>query len=333
MKQLCLFLLKIGLSVAILAFLIYQAASTTDAEGKPIFEQLLHSEKDWASLAYGFLFCFIAVLITVLRWLWLVRMQKVPARCAEALRIGYIGYLFNLAPMGIVGGDLLKVWLLARRHKETPNAGAVILAAAFIDRMIGLYALFFMAGVAVLGMGILSDPQTSQTLYGIAIAVLIAWGAGTVAGLAVLLPKIKEKEVEGAGETKKAGGTGEAKETGGAGETGEKTETGETPEPSKLAKLFNECVYSVRMYRQFPIQLTIVVAVSILVHTCFATSIFFLTKGLWETYPTFSQQLYISPICSSTSAIPLPFGARRACPAACRSRPRARGADALHFAC
>ena len=64
----------------------------------------------------------------------------------DAMRIGFIGYLFNLAPMGIVGGDLLKAWMLAR---EKPGNRAKALASVVVDRIIGLYVLFLVAAAGV----------------------------------------------------------------------------------------------------------------------------------------------------------------------------------------
>ena len=49
-----------------------------------------------------------------------------------------MGYLFNLAPMGVVGGDLLKAWLLAR---EQHGHRAESVASIVVDRLIGLYML------------------------------------------------------------------------------------------------------------------------------------------------------------------------------------------------
>ncbi|MDO4629051.1 MAG: lysylphosphatidylglycerol synthase transmembrane domain-containing protein, partial [Planctomycetia bacterium] len=266
--------MKIGISLGILLFLVYQAMQDEET-----MKQLLHGEKIWTSLALGFFFTFLAVLATIVRWWWLMRIQKMPARFWNTLRVGYIGYLFNLAPMGIVGGDLLKAWLLTRQmKKEEEHAGSVILASVFIDRMIGLYAIFMMAGLAVLGMGVLWQPELSPTLEKASWAVLIAWGIGTVAGLALLCPSPSSRELP--------------------------------PPRSRFEETFRRIATSVRLYRNFPGKLTMIVIISVLIHASFATSIYFLADGIYRAIapPTFAQHMYISPTSMSMTAIPLPVG-------------------------
>ncbi len=273
-RSLAIFCVKIGISLAILFFLVHQAMQDEET-----MKQLLHGEKIWTSLGFGFFFTFIAVLATIIRWWWLMRIQKMPANFWSTLRVGYIGYLFNLAPMGIVGGDLLKAWLLTRQLKqEEPHAGPVVLASVFIDRMIGLYAIFMLAGLVVLGMGVLWMPELSPILEKAAWAVLIAWGIGTIAGLALLCPPPSSREM--------------------------------LPPRSRFEEIFRRIASSVRLYRNFPGQLAFILVLSLLIHASFATSIFFLADGIYRAIepPTFAQHMYISPTSMSMSAIPLPVG-------------------------
>lgn len=270
------FLVKIGVSFGILGFLVWRAM-----QNEKTLDGLLHGEKIWSSLALGFLFTFLAVFTTIVRWYQLVRIEKMNVGFWSTVRIGYIGYLFNLAPMGIVGGDLLKAWLLTRREKEKyPNAGPIILGSMFVDRMIGLYALFMLASLVMLAMGILQKPELSPTLRSAAWAVMLAWGIGTIGWLALLLPPESKKKVR--------------------------------PPRSKAEEFFQKIASSVRLYRNYPFQLLGILLASLLVHTLFATSLYFLADGLWRSsesaIPTYLQHLYISPTSMSTSAIPLPVG-------------------------
>ncbi len=276
LQSLLFFLLKIGVSLGILAFLVYRAAQDEET-----MNGLLHGKKIWSSIAFGFFFTFIAVLATIVRWWRLVRIQKMQAEFWNTLRIGYIGYLFNLAPMGIVGGDLLKAWLLTRREKTRyPNAGPVILGSMFVDRMIGLYALFMLGGIAILATGVLWNPSTSQTLRSASWAVLIAWVVGTLAWMVLLCPPLSKKEPR-------------------------------TPR-SKLEEIFQKISSSVRLYRNYPLKLAWILLISILIHASFATSIYFLADGIWRGCicppPTFAQHMFISPASMSMSAVPLPVG-------------------------
>ena len=44
------------------------------------------------------------IVLTFVRWWVLVRALGVPARLGDTIHIGFWGYLFNLAPLGVVGG-------------------------------------------------------------------------------------------------------------------------------------------------------------------------------------------------------------------------------------
>ena len=77
---------------------------------------------------------------TLIRWWYLVRALGIDFSLRDALRIGFLGYLFNLAPMGIVGGDLLKAWMLAREkpgnRSDQPSNRAKALASVIVDRIL-----------------------------------------------------------------------------------------------------------------------------------------------------------------------------------------------------
>ena len=59
--------------------------------------------------------CFVAVLLTMVRWYFLVRTLNVPLTWRDAFRLGFLGYLFNFISPGSVGGDLFKVVYLAKQ--------------------------------------------------------------------------------------------------------------------------------------------------------------------------------------------------------------------------
>ena len=72
---------------------------------------------------------------------------------ADAFRLGFLGYLFNFVSLGSVGGDLFKAVFIAR---EQHGKRAEAVATVVIDRVIGLYVLFFVASVAALATGMIS---------------------------------------------------------------------------------------------------------------------------------------------------------------------------------
>ena len=58
--------------------------------------------------------------------------------------------MFNLAPLGVVGGDLVKAVMLGREQR---NKQASVVASVIVDRVIGLYVLFVVATAAILATG------------------------------------------------------------------------------------------------------------------------------------------------------------------------------------
>ena len=88
--------------------------------------------------------------MTFVRWWYLVLGLDIPCRFRDAIRISFWGYLFNLAPLGIIGGDVIKAVMLGHEH---PQHRAKALASVVIDRVIGLYILFIVASAAILLTG------------------------------------------------------------------------------------------------------------------------------------------------------------------------------------
>ena len=89
MKKITITLLKIGVSVAILAYLV------RDARQNEAFSSLMGRSKSWGVLGLALVACFSAVLLTLVRWHYLVRALDLPFTRKEALRLGFLGYLFN----------------------------------------------------------------------------------------------------------------------------------------------------------------------------------------------------------------------------------------------
>jgi len=113
---------------------------------------------------------FSGVLLSYVRWFWLVRALGLPVRFPSAIRLGFIGTLFNLLIPGAVGGDVVKAAYLVRMlHSRKTQA----VASVAIDRVIGLLGLFLLAiGAGVLGWGTL-EPAVRR-LVGVVFVLTIA---------------------------------------------------------------------------------------------------------------------------------------------------------------
>ncbi len=70
-----------------------------------------------------------------------------PLSWRDALRLGFLGYLFNFISPGAVGGDLFKVVFLARERQGRRTEVAM---SVLVDRLMGLYGVFVVGTVAIL---------------------------------------------------------------------------------------------------------------------------------------------------------------------------------------
>lgn len=268
MKKVLVVALKLGISVAILAYLVYQA------HANEVFPDLVAREKNWSLLAAACAVYVIALVVTIVRWWYLVRALGIPLSLRESFRLGFLGFLFNLAPMGIVGGDLLKAVMMGRHF---PERRAESLVTVFVDRVIGLYVLFLVATVAIFATGLWRLEAAS-----VQIACQAVWfltGAGTVAVLVPLGPDFTQ---------------------------GRSTElAGRIPYVGPPLK---KVIVAVRAYRtQIPVLLGCCLA-TVAVHGLIVFTVYWVCAGLYASHPTLGEHFVVVPVSTATAVIPVSLG-------------------------
>jgi hypothetical protein len=267
LKKIFVAILKIGGSAAILGYLIW------DAHQNAAFQQLREQPKNWALLLCALAACAAAVVLTLLRWCFLVRRLGLALEVRDALRLGFLGFLFNFAPMGIVGGDLLRAILLGRREGQRAEA----LASVMVDRAIGLYLLFVVASAAILASGLWSIP--SEQVQWICRATLIVTAAATVAVVWVLVPDLSHGRWKPWLERVPYVGP-------------------------PLLRLVN----AIEAYREKRLALLLAAGITLCVHSLFAVGIFLIARGLYRNVPPVEMHFVVSPLAASAGVIPLPVG-------------------------
>ena len=269
-KQWVIFGIKLGLTVGILAFLVWRAIAA-DA-----FTDLIHQQKNWSLLAAAAFLCLVGVMITIVRWYMLVRVIGIECKFSGAVRIGFLGYMFNLVPMGgIVAGDVVKAVMLGR---ESQKQYAKSFASVFIDRVIGLYALFLMALLFIYTTGF--SQIDSAPIRVAVVTMIVCAAAGTFGFALVLLPDISN------GWTTRM--------------------IGRTP---VIGKKLEHLIESIQMYRSCPLTLLVTLIMSFGVHLSFALGLYLIASGLYGMqHPSLMYHLAISPISFATGAIPLAAG-------------------------
>jgi glycosyltransferase 2 family protein len=267
-KKIAVLLLKLIVSLGIIVYLVIQA------QGNDVFADLASRPKNWGLLAAATVVCFLVVVISLVRWYYLVRALDIPFTLRDALRLGFLGYLFNLAPTGVVGGDMLKAVVLARAN---PGRRAEAVASVFVDRVIGLYVAFLVASVAVGLTGFWQIPGAG--LHRVAECTLAITALGTVAVALPLVPDLSR------GATTRW--------------------IGRMPYGGPHLLRFIEAV---RMYRlKLPVLLGSTL-MTVAAHSLFAVGVWFIARGLYDNVPTMGEHFVIAPISATTGAIPFFIG-------------------------
>jgi uncharacterized membrane protein YbhN (UPF0104 family) len=166
MRRFLLSAIKILVSAALLYFALrnvnlYELASRIDI-----------ASLGWIALAIAV--TFLQIFVGVLRWCEISSECGAPLGTRQAMRFNLIGTFFNQTLPSAIGGDALRLWLVA-------NGGAGWRAATysiFVDRAIGLIALAVLI-VASLpwSYNLISDPHGRSALLLVDFAAL-AGGAG-----------------------------------------------------------------------------------------------------------------------------------------------------------
>ena len=111
----------------------------------------------------------------------------------DALRIGFVGYLFNQAPLGgIVGGDVVKAVMLAW---ENPGCRGKSAASVIMDRAIGLYVLFVVGSAGILLTGFYWQSTASAIHVTCQVALAVTAAGAVVIGVILATPVLDARWV------------------------------------------------------------------------------------------------------------------------------------------
>ena len=138
------FLLRIGLSVCLLAWLI----SKTNQDD--LLEAIL--DLSFYAWAVAFLMYLASQVVSSIRWYFLAHALDFTGPWSAYLRYYFVGMYFNLFLPTSIGGDVLKIHFISRGEPKKLKATYSLLA----DRLFGLAAMFLLgAGAVLIGHGIL----------------------------------------------------------------------------------------------------------------------------------------------------------------------------------
>jgi len=168
MRQILFTAIKVLVSVALL-FLALRKANFSD-----LASRIDLASAGWIGLAIAV--TFLQIFIGVLRWRIVSEECGAPIPIRQAMRYNMIGTFFNQTLPSSIGGDAVRLWLVARSGAGWRAATYSI----FVDRAVGLIALSIII-VASLPWSyhLISDPYGRSALALVDVAAL-AGGAGFV---------------------------------------------------------------------------------------------------------------------------------------------------------
>ncbi|HOD12679.1 MAG TPA: lysylphosphatidylglycerol synthase transmembrane domain-containing protein [Candidatus Omnitrophota bacterium] len=136
MKEAVSFLLRFGLSAALLVYLFYKADISKTWE--------IVKSANIAYLLLGLLFTFLIFGIILLRWLVIIWHMRITMPIGNVIRWFFIGNFFNLFLPTSSGGDVIKTIGLC---KDTPDRAKVV-ASVLLDRVFGFIGIILVAFVS-----------------------------------------------------------------------------------------------------------------------------------------------------------------------------------------
>jgi glycosyltransferase 2 family protein len=236
------------------------------------FSRLLEQSIAWPLVAVGMLCTFAAATCSFMRWHLLIRAVGIHSRLIDTLRLGALGLAMNFVSPGSIGGDFFKAVFLAHGN---PGRRTEAVATVVADRVMGLLTMLLIASGGILAGGILdaSSPPLRVLCRVILIATVVAWTAATVL---LFLPRRPEPMfARQAASTPLVGAT--------------------------LVRL----LAAAHTYRGQKHTLLRAFGLSVLVALFFASSYYFVARGLPIAEPTWTEHLMIVPVAGLVGAIPI----------------------------
>jgi glycosyltransferase 2 family protein len=267
LKKLFWILLRWALPVAIITYLVVQGVKNDS------FAKLRDHPKQWDLLALAAGICFLATIMTIVRWHFLVRAVDLPLRLRDTLRLGFLGYMYNFVLPGGVGGDLVKAGFLAR---EQPGRRTEAVLTVLVDRIVGLYGLFLLATLAIFMTGMWHD-ESGDVRFACRVMFWCA-GVSTVLLAITAMPGFSKGPIS--------------------------RRLHELPRVGGFIERVNRAT---RMYYRHWSVLPIAVVFTMVTQSFYAIGFWLLGRGLLDlnSVPTLGQHMVIVPMAMITGVLPL----------------------------
>lgn len=267
-RKILIAVVKLAFIVALFSFLAVRALQGS------AFSEINVNSRGVCFLVVGFLFNLIATILTIVRWRALLQALDATISLRDALRFGFLGFAFNLSPLGVVGGDATKIVLVAKKASISAD---VATASVVFDRFIGLYAMFVLGLFVAFASGFYADPTPLArfTVQGL-IALTIA---STIFLTLVVFPPCASRRRE-----KLAGAL------------------------PVVGPLLQKATAATLLYRDRKRTLLAAFAATLVVHSFFAVSLYCFARGIYVATPSLVDHFILYCSANVGSTIPLSAG-------------------------
>jgi glycosyltransferase 2 family protein len=104
---------------------------------------------NFALLALAFLIYVASMAVVALRWHILLKTQHIHISILKLVRYYFIGFFFNNFLPSSIGGDVTRIYNLARQGVDISHSFSCV----FVERLIGFLAMAFLALVSIMAVG------------------------------------------------------------------------------------------------------------------------------------------------------------------------------------
>ncbi|MGH1363265.1 MAG: lysylphosphatidylglycerol synthase transmembrane domain-containing protein [Calditrichia bacterium] len=173
MKKLAFNLLRFGVSIGLLVYLVYLA------DVDKIVLALRQADEVWLTLALAIFV--VSVFLFTVRWQLLLKGVGISVPYGSLMRYYLIGYFFNNFLPTTIGGDVSRAYNLALHTDQKSDS----IASVLMERILGLLATLSLAAVALL---LVLNRFSSSMRFAIATVVLMMLIGALMFFLALLHP-------------------------------------------------------------------------------------------------------------------------------------------------
>jgi uncharacterized protein (TIRG00374 family) len=141
MKKRLASLLQLAIGIGLITLLFRNMDNKAD-----LANALKAIASNWPYLVGATLAFLVCLSLCAWRWQLILKAHHMPVSFLQALELYFVGHFFNAFMFGSVGGDLVKVYFVAKLSR---NKRAEAITTIFIDRAVGMLALIGLAAAIV----------------------------------------------------------------------------------------------------------------------------------------------------------------------------------------